>query len=406
MLFGGSGKSEEVNPDKLEDLLNLLLDKKLSKFDSKASGILKDLGRAKLNFEASCQEFDKETGEPNKLNMYIDNISFVKTQKGFYSKSLKHVIDSWDISGSDSKNVYIKYSTIAKNTDKFTNEILKTNASFKKMLYSYSDYLDSFKKSFSYIERLRDALRSELDKADREFAEYNVVSEQILNFNLVSSDLDNISKSITGLNEYTKTGSTSGINEEELEISKDISKRREEAAIINTEATSLANRVSSFTMPLERAARKQDHISPKKKQLYTFMADPVRNIRDETDYNDFKALLADLDKSVDAGLIDIKNNSRTKEMISDLLNKDIYDEILSFRSLEKKKSDLEEAIRHLEIMLNKIKEDKNQSAKTFEDIASMKKESEDLRSKIGSTKSRIEALFLEYYNKKISIINF
>src|SRR5271168_1880435 len=114
MLFGGSGKSEEVNPDKLEDLLNSLLDRKLSKFESKASGVLKDLGRAKLNFETSCKQFDEVTGEPNKLNMYIDNISFVKSQKGFYSKSLKHVTDSWDISGSDSKNVYIKYSTIAK----------------------------------------------------------------------------------------------------------------------------------------------------------------------------------------------------------------------------------------------------------------------------------------------------
>ncbi len=403
MQFGMGNKPQEVDPAELEPLLNSLLDKKISNFGAKASNIVKEMSKAKNQFSEACSRFEELNSEPNKLNIYIDNINFIKSQKNFYSKSLRHIIDNWDVSDVDAPNMHIKYSSILSNTERFVAEILKSNNGFKKMLYSYSDHLDSFKRSFSYIERLRDSLVNELNKIWKELSEYNSINEQILQFNLWGEDLIASGKNIDALNQYMTSGSTGAIDTEELEISKGISDRKGELKAVSGEASSLTNRISSIATQLERPARKFDHVSSRKRQLYEFIADPVNTIKNESDYREFASLLEELGKSVDSGLIDTKNSAKTRESISELLNMDIYDEIANFKILERKKSDLEGEIRHSEIMLSKLKEDKNNSERAVGNIESLKRSVVDIGIKRDQTKDKICALFMNYYNKRITI---
>ena len=166
MLFGKGDKAEEVESGELDALLNSLFNRKIGSFGSKASGITKDLERARLQFGDACRKFDQLNAEPEVENIYIDTSAFVKSQKGFYSTALRRVIEDWEIFGAESSNAYNKYMMVLSNAERFINETLRTNSNFKKVLLSYPDHLDNFKKSFSLIERYRDNLKNELSRVE------------------------------------------------------------------------------------------------------------------------------------------------------------------------------------------------------------------------------------------------
>lgn len=402
MFFGG-GKAEEIELTALGALLNSAFDRKLSNFDSKASNMVKELSNAKLQFAGACREFEELEAEPEKANMYIDNISFLKTQKNFYSRALKRIIDDWNITVNDAPNVHSKYATILSNTEEFRNEILKANNNFKQVLYSYSNHLDLFKRYFSLVERHMDSLKSGLNKVDKELSEYMSLSDKINTLTTLKDELDTLNRNIGAFNKDAATGGTE-TQKEELEISGDLLKKETEMLNLNSEISGLLNRINYITAPLERAARKLDHISPRKTQLHKFIEDPANSINNESDYNNFRMLLEDLKKSVDSGTIDAKNNTKTSEIISDLLKTDIYYMIVSFRALKKKKVDLEEQIRFSKRMLESIKESKSNSTKMIENIEIMKRKVSNTTIKINEIKNSIERLFLESYNKRISVV--
>lgn len=163
------------------------------------------------------------------------------------------------------------------------------------------------------------------------------------------------------------------------------------------------SRITSYTLPLERPSRKLDHISSRKRQLYTFVIDPINNIQNEHDLSEFKILLDELKKSVESGTIDIKNNSKTNEIISQILNIDLYGLIRNFKEMQYKKTLLQDEIKSMQIQMHKFKEGKTSFEKVSNEINAMKKRHEELNSKIKNTKNEIESLFFQYYKRKISI---
>src|SRR5271156_3098190 len=96
MLFGKEGK-DTVSLGQLDGLLNSSLNRKLANLDARASNIAKDMQRSKLQFSEACREFEKLQIEPEKENMYINNVSVIKNQKPFYSTALRRIIDDWDV---------------------------------------------------------------------------------------------------------------------------------------------------------------------------------------------------------------------------------------------------------------------------------------------------------------------
>jgi chromosome segregation ATPase len=402
MLFGKGGK-DEASPDQLEGLLNSSFDRKLANLEARAPNIVKELQQSKQHFSDACREFEKLQIEPEKANMWINDVSVIKSQKNFYSTALNRIIADWNLSVLDAPNVYSKYSSILSNTEEFVNEVLKANKSFNKVLFSYSRYLDSFKRSFSLIERQTDNLRTELNRNEAEILEYNNLNSKINTLIGLKEESDTINKSISALNDRISSGNVESISAEESNIKDGISKKQAELTNTNSEMATLRNKINSVGMPLERPARKFDHISPKKHPLYSFLADPLSNIKNESDYGEFKALISELKKEVDTGSIDAKNIARINDTITQLLNTDIYNLILQFRALDEKKSSLESEIRFAEATLSRLRNDRTSSEMAAKDIESMKKSAQEFHTRLNQSKIVVEELFLRYYNKKVSI---
>lgn len=207
MLFGSSSNTEELSLEKLEETLNSSFNRKLNTLESKASRIVNDLSSIKIQFIEACDKFEKLDIEPENENIYIDTTSFVKSQKGFYAKTLKSLIKEWNLSGNEAPNIYDNYNLVLANTEKSINEILQANNRFKKVLYSYADHLDYFKKHFSMIERYRDSLKSEIEKVGNERLEYNSINSQITKLNSLIEEFHFVDKNIISLNETVKFNS-------------------------------------------------------------------------------------------------------------------------------------------------------------------------------------------------------
>ncbi len=81
-------------------------------------------------------------------------------------------------------------------------------------------------------------------------------------------------------------------------------------------------------LPLERISKKFDHLSVRKTTLSEFIADSTSRINNEGDYQEFKQLLSELRKSINEDKVEAKNNTRINESISELIDSNLYGDIL------------------------------------------------------------------------------
>jgi hypothetical protein len=407
-MFFGRGKGGavvDVRSDGLVKLLNSSFDSKLRNFDSRASKIVKELLRARSSYKEACEAFSALDADPEIDNPYREHISSLKSQKGFYSNALKRIFDGWNLNLSDASNLYDKYYTVLSSTERFINETLKANNKSRQTLYHYSRYLARLNTSFSSIGLYRNSLKSEFDKVGKEFSDYNAINDQITKLGILKSDLDTINNSLNSLNEAFVSNNNESIKEEETELASDLSAKGKSLWDLNNEISALHSRVGSLIVPLERVAKKFDHTSGRKRQLWTFLEDPMSNIKNENDYKEFRDLMTGLKKEVDSGSIESKNNLRINSAISDLMSTDLYSILSSLRSFDAKRLELENSVRLSSGALDRLKGSRGTHEKVATDIESLKRSAEEMTANIESTNRSIERLFFEYYDQKIKIID-
>jgi hypothetical protein len=404
MLFGIGAKTEEISIGSLRTALDSYFDRKLGGFGSKAAGITRDLPNAKLQFSEACKKFEQLEAEPELEYFFIDNINFIKGQKLFYCRALRRIIDEWNIQIDDTATIYGRYSAILSNTEKFVNEVLKANNSFKKVIHSYPKHLDLLKGSFSPIEKIAESLRNELNRTGSALLEYNALSEQITKLSTLREELSYLNRDTNPQADGAALADGDRINEREQEALKEITEKERVLSKLHSEISDAHVKITSLVTPLERPSRKFDHTSSRKRKLSSFIADPVNTITDESDYAEFKLLLGELKKYVDSGDMDIKNSPRINENISALLNGNIHETVLLLRKLQKDESALRVELAASQASLNKLKELKGTSKKRAEDAEYRKKRASELDLKIAESKRVAEKLILDYYNKRISII--
>jgi len=404
MFFGGKGKAESANPDELYPLLNSLFDKKLESFKTRNLGILGELQKAKLQFISACEGFDILNEEPYTEDLYAFNISFIKSQKHLYAMAQKRLLNDLTLKSENAPNAYDEYVSIVSNVESVTKEVLKTNANFKQVVQCYSNYLGDFKKSFSAIERLAKLLRGELDKSAGEFSEYKAVREQVSRLNLQFEELKAINKNIDALKEDSKQNAFGASNKGELDASEGLANKKTELAKANDESSRLYNKINMLTAPLERVAKKQDHLSAGKKQLHAFIEDPISSIGSEAEYNEFRALVQKLNEAVNTGAVDVKNRAAVSRGVSELLSSDIHSMINSFRSIQQRRLEVASEIRSLETVLSSIREERASSERRIRDIETLERSAGEIRKARDAAKSTIEKLLSDYYAKQISIL--
>jgi DNA repair exonuclease SbcCD ATPase subunit len=403
MFFGGKGRAESVKPDELYPLLNSLFDKKLGPFKTRTASILNELQEAKTQFSSACKEFEGLDEEPYTEDLYAFNVNFIKGQKNLYARAQKRLIDDLELESESAQNAYDGCASIVSNVESVTKEMLKTNANFRQVVQCYPNRLREFKKSFSAIERLTKSLRGELDKSEGEFSDYKAVRERISELNLKREELEMIGKRIETMKKDSKPDGEGDSSKNELDASERLSNKKAELAKVSDEGSRLYNKINLMTAPLERVAKKLDHLSAGKKQLHAFIEDPISSISNEAEYSEFRALVQKLNKAVETEEVSVKNRAEVSRGASELLNIDIYSMINSYRSIQQRTSELSNEIRSLETALGSVREERATYERRVKDIEALERRADEIRKAVEASKSAVERLFSDCYLKPILI---
>ncbi len=391
-------------PDSLPSLLDSLFEKKMAPLEGRVSGTVRDLRAAKERFYEACIEFEKLDAPPYTEDLWMPNINSIKNQKEQYASALKQIAASLNLEVDDTLDRYSRYRQVLSNVEAMTNDALKTNSKFKQAFYCYSNYMGNFKKASAYLERLTTALKNELDRRAAEFEQYGILKECILKLRLQGEELASLRDAIGALKSNLKSSDDGGLERIEAETKGKLSAKSAEISALSDEMSKLSNRIGLLTAPLERAARKLDHLTIRKKPLYDYITDPIGRIRNDDEYKDFTDLVLELRKNVESGTIDAKNKQELQNSISALLNSEIHHMINSLKALEHKKADILAEERELQRVMEGIEFGRESKAKSHHQMEKMEKDILEISKSRESLKSGIEKGFYDNYAKHVSIL--
>lgn len=403
-LFGGKRNSETVRPGELQRLLDSSFERKLGPFAGKAEGLKRELQAAGKRFIEACEKFGRIDPEPYTEDMYSVNVHFIKAQKALYAEALERLAKNFIANEPPrAANSYEEYLAVVSHSESVSAEILKANATFRLVVHCYPNYLRDFKRSFSSIERLDGLLRNELERKSAEFSEYKSVREAISRFESCGMELDEVGKRLGELEGGAKPADSGALDAGQREMAEKLAAKKGELARANAEGSDLHSRIGLLTAPLERPSRKFDHLSARKRQLHAFVEDPIGTMSDAAGYAEFKEMVRQMVEAVNSGAIDVKNREETLRAASAALDSDIPSMISSFKSLQHRRSDLENEIRGIDRTLNSLKEGKTASDSAAHLMESLKREIAELEKSRDAEKAAIERLFMDDYGKSVII---
>lgn len=405
LFFGKKpAEPEKVSIHELEALALSSFEHKSGNLEARAEAEILGMRNSVSEFLDACASLDVLDAEPYVQDLYFPNIASLKSQKSSYAKALRHTMDKIDLTPGRAQTTYDRYNELLSKVDDVTNEVLGVNATFKTIMYCYANHLARIKRSFSTLERHREALRTEISRRAGPASEYSRISERISALKSLIEESKALKEAAAAFNQDKSKDITGKVEAEEASLLVKISEKKLELPQTELSLSKLSANISKITLPLERPSRKLDHITVRKRLLYPMITDPMSNITNKEAYVEFVDLVKELKKNIEAGSIDIKNKESTLDIISETLNSDLYSMLVSFKALQQKHSDIEREIMIMEGALAETRKGKISLGKSKEEVRIMETKSVELSKSINPTKQEIEAMFMEYYRKQILIL--
>ncbi len=408
MFFGRKPEPEKINAKELFPLLNRLFDQKIGKLLSNADPIIRQLPGLREDFIRDCDEFEKVDVKPYTEYMWNPNPNAIKSQKTAYTETLRNLTSHFS-SEVEAPNSYAKYKLILMNVDELMNSILKYNSNYKTVLYCYPSHLKGFKKTFTSIEQLRNALKAELDSKEDDYNKYNSIGSRISGLSAMTEEIFILKESISALEKISQKQEDTGLSTERSKLAEKIAEKRKELSAINQEASASKDRIRNQTISLDRASKKFDHMYDRKKKLNDFVREPVSTLKNDDDNNEFIRLLTEMRDTItkaenEAEPMGIKNKDEVLEAINKIINSEIYYQVRSMDSFRERVHQTESEIRELERSYYSIDAVISGKDKAANAIEKSKADLVALENKRAIAKKEIEDMFSESYSRNILIV--
>ncbi|MGI0100478.1 MAG: hypothetical protein ACREBH_02030 [Candidatus Micrarchaeaceae archaeon] len=395
MLFGKTPQKEEIDASDLTEYLDRCLDDKLKRLSTREPEIEKDLSDALSSFGKAVEKFSESKAEPSMEYLYGIKESYPVSQKPKYASSLIHIASSHPEYGG--KNIYFKAESMVESYKRLTHEVLKANSTFKIVMMAYSADLSDLKSSFSTMEKLCKDLGSELNASSRQLNEYMEIDNKIRYMFERMSRMEQLvlvtkSPGIAVQHDGTREEISGQIHEKEKELAL-------KKGMYNETSLSIAR----ILLPIERIAKKHDHISSPKRKLTDYIREPSERIRTEEDIKEINSHISAIIDEVVSGKTEEKN---TQGLISKLNAAKSADLMAMSESLRKREIDvriLESSIAALRAQLHELEKATSARMKTLEEKAEAEKEINMCKTDISSKKSELEKLFRDYYRRHVTI---
>ncbi len=399
MLFWKAFPEEEVEMSDLGQLLDALFDKRLEKLAARTSRISDRIAGAKQKFALACDEFEKLAVEPDTDYVRLWNPSYIKSQKQVYVTVIKRILGR-DVVASGS-TVYARSSSMLEGLNSLVGEIQKANEAFKPIVHAYHGNLVGFKNASAGLESIAADLRYELERVGEEADDYNKVKECIFRLRAIADEMEATEKGLAVL--QGQHFSQKNKDEEIKDVKARISTKLGELDRIKKEIGETASAIDSVLVPLEKAARVYDHFSGRKRKLAEIVTSPLQALGSEAGLEELSKMLDELDSSIKAKRLEIKNPDAVAARISNAKNANLHDKISRLELLHGEELMAKDEIRHLERLLEEL--DTEISAYDAHEKKSMEqgRRLTELKGSLQKERETVEGLFVKYYKKKITI---
>ena len=399
MLFWRGVPEEEVKMSELEKLLDALFDKKLEKFAARTSRASGEITRVKQEFMLACDEFEKLSVEPDTDYVRLWNPGYIRNQKLVYVAAIRRILGRDAVASGST--AYARSSSMLTDLDSLIEEIQKINEAFKPIVHAYHGHLGKFKNASVGLGAIATGLRYEIEKAGREADEYNSVKGCIFKLRALADEVDAAEEGLAAL--QGKQFSKKNRKEEIKDAESRLSTKLEGLNAIKMEIGETASAIDSVLVPLEKAARIYDHFSGRKRKLSEIVTNPLQALGSGAGLAELNTMLDELDSSIKAGRLEIKNPDTVVAHISNAKNANLHDKISRLELLHSEEQTMKDEIRHLERLVEELNTEISTSEAHEKESVEQERRITELRSSLQEEKEVVEGLFVKYYKKKIAI---
>ncbi len=395
-MFWKPKEPESVDPAALEALAKRVFDSRLGWLESRGSRITKELSSAERTFMHACDSLDMVTAEPVTENLFRVKPESIRLQKSGYVTALR---SAFVHPAYGDTTIHGRYSAELSALESSINKVLTTNAQFKFVLVGYASHIGQLKESFSRIEQLRNELKRELERADSELAIYNGIMPTIERLAALAEEEKQITAQMSGV----ASGREESVAEREAGLKAAIKEKQSERDKVSAEASAAKSSVELVLSPLERAARKYDHLVAQKTRLSEFIERPLELITDGPGYAEFRGKLNDLKGWINAGKVDVRDARDTASRIESILGQDLRAQAIAAKGLSAKKAVIDEEL----ISLHQTMESVSAIGKKHRDkeaaLSRMDEQLKSIAQQRPAIRSQIEQRFLSDYKMRIRI---
>ena len=391
----------KLDIEQLPGYLDQCFDGKMRQFEAEAERIVKSADEAKAQFISAYEQFENSSSAPDTEFAPMISASYVRGNKNAYVRALRAILGQHS-HVAHSNNVYSKYYSEQAAIDNMINSVLKTNMQFNSVLIAYSTEMNSFKKSFSALERCNKNLKDELGYRTREIDEYKKVSENIGKLDAVVEEIRLIGSELEKLSGQGTEASKAAGKEEAM---KKLESSMGELASMEKRRAYLEGSVASALLPLERAARKYEHSVGGRPKLTDYITRPMENIVDRSAYSELQGLVEKLYKEIETGSIGIKSTEPVGRSVELVRNGNILGWIDEIKLLDAKIHEVKEEMDELRRIGEEISSYEHSSMSKKEAEKALRFKEVNMIGERAKLVTLIQEQFAKYYNERISIGN-
>lgn len=373
-----------------------------AEFESSSSKYMKEAERREAMLDSdyaalhdSIDRFEANGARPSTDHPILDK--FVMAQKATYAGKLKAAVVS-SMNTREGRG-YERYAAMAKTAEEMIRDMGHVNFKFRQAMYGYANQIDGVKRSFASFEADTGRLRELVEEWKPEYERYLEIAENISKLEILSSEAMRLGKTAEGGAPQT-TGDDVDVNRASG-IEDKIKSAERDAGRIAMEISSTEIRISGYTSPLKRAAKKFDHIAGRKRKLYDILNNPLTELREPHDFQELNSQLDLMEKIYLEG--GIQNAGEVPEQIRAFKNADLRPLLERARELEKEGADAEQRYRSAVAEHSAMMERRGRVAKETDDRKELNERISVIEAEMGRLKSEICSGISAVYKKRINI---
>jgi hypothetical protein len=396
MLFGRAPVKENIPLSELEAYLNRCFDAKLRRLSTRLPEIEAGLAKSHTALEAAAREFSKSDPAPDMEYLYGVKESYLKSQKANYSSSLLHLVSARPEYGGAC--LYLKGQAMLAAHSSFTGGVMKVNNTFKLVMIGYAKGLTGVKQHFTAIERLCKELGSELATCSIEEHEYSKIRSRI------SAMLESVAE-MEAVKNNQEHGQPGIFEESALALAqKQLEEKEKGLELAKRDHRDADSALASLLLPMERVARKHDHISPAKRKLADYIKEPAERIRTAEDIDLINRHLTEVTEEIRTGKVDAKNSAGLVSQIEAIGRQDLLALAESSRRAAAGLKEAEAELVESRVQLQALEKGRAEKQRIEGEKARVEHEITQKSARLASEKKELEKLFLSCYRKETEIV--